>query len=63
MGYLDQFEAELAKKLGTPIDDPIIRFVSEKILESYRNGINAGQAGEEVIRSGKSRRPFGGKEK
>ena len=33
-----------------------VRWVSEKILESYRNGITAGRKGETVIRNGKSRR-------
>jgi hypothetical protein len=57
MGYLNQFEAELEHMLekgGSTAE--IIRFVSEKVLESYRNGIKAGKAGESVIRDGKSRR-------
>jgi hypothetical protein len=61
MGYLDEFEAELARKLALADDEATIRFVSEKILESYRNGIKAGQKGVQVIRDGKSRRPFPGK--
>src|SRR2546421_5069079 len=34
----------------------IVRRVSEKVLESYRNGITAGQKGVQVIRKGQSRR-------
>ena len=60
MTYIQQFEAELAQKLdnGTDNTAAIVRWVSEKVLESYRNGITAGQKGAQVIRHGKSRRPF-----
>jgi hypothetical protein len=60
MGYLNQFEAELARKLESAEDTAsIVRWISEKVLESYRNGITAGQKGVQVIRKGKSRRsPF-----
>ena len=39
MSYIEQFEAELVKKLQSA-EDPaaIVRWVSEKVLESYRNG-------------------------
>ncbi len=57
MTYIEQFEAELLKKLnGTEAEAVIVRWVSEKILESYRNGITAGQKGTQVIRKGQSRR-------
>ncbi len=58
MSYIADFEAELARKLDTGTEDTaaIVRFVSEKVLESYRNGITAGQKGEQVIRKGASRR-------
>ena len=57
MSYIKQFEVELAKKLDGPEDTAVIvRWVSEKVLESYRNGITAGQKGAQVIRKGKSRR-------
>jgi hypothetical protein len=60
MSYIETFEAELALKLegGTESTAEIVRFVSEKVLESYRNGITAGQKGATVIRKGESRRPF-----
>ena len=60
MTYLQQFEAELTKKLenGTDNTAAIVHLVSEKVLESYRNGITAIQKGAQVIRKGKSRRPF-----
>lgn len=57
MTYIQQFEAELLKKLnGTEEEASIVRWVSEKVLESYRNGITAGQKGVQVIRKGQSRR-------
>ena len=57
MGYIEQFETELAAKLNSTEETvSIVRWVSEKVLESYRNGITAGQKGAQVIRQGKSRR-------
>jgi hypothetical protein len=60
MTYIQQFEAELTQKLedGTDNTTAIARWVSEKVLESYRNGITAGQKGTQVIRKGQSRRRF-----
>jgi hypothetical protein len=53
MSYIEQFEAELGQKLnGNEDTTVIVRWVSEKILESYRNGITAGQKGAQVIRKG-----------
>ena len=57
MTYIELFEAELVRKLQSDEDaTSIVRWVSEKVLESYRNGITAGQKGTQVIRKGKSRR-------
>lgn len=57
MTYIQQFEAELLKKLNSTEDEAsIVRWVSERVLESYRNGITAGQKGTQVIRKGQSRR-------
>jgi len=58
MSYIEQFEAELARRLESGDEDSrsIVRWVSEKILESYRNGITAGQKGTQVKRQGQSRR-------
>ena len=57
MSYIEQFEQELIKKLQSSEDAAaIVRWVSEKVLESYRNGITAGQKGTQVIRKGQSRR-------
>lgn len=58
MTYIEKFEAELLRKLESSTEDSaaIVRWVSEKILESYRNGITAGQKGVQVIRKGQSRR-------
>ena len=55
--YIEQFEEELLGKLnGDEGTDSVVRWVSEKVLESYRNGITAGQKGATVIRKGESRR-------
>ena len=58
MSYIAQFEAELLKKLESSKDDTasIVKWVTEKVLESYKNGITAGRKGETVKRQGKSRR-------
>jgi hypothetical protein len=57
MSYIDEFEKELQAKLaGTGDEASIIRWASEKLLESYRNGITAGQKGAQVARQGTSRR-------
>ena len=57
MSYLEQFERELAQRIESAADTAsIVRWVSEKVLESYRNGITAGRSGKQVIRKGKSRR-------
>ena len=57
MSYIKEFEAELVKKLnGSEDDATVVRWVCEKLLESYRNGITAGQKGETVKRQGESRR-------
>ena len=57
MTYIEQFEAELVKKLASSEDTAtIIRWICEKVLQSYKNGITAGQKGATVIRKGESRR-------
>ena len=57
MTYIQEFEAEFQKKIeGSDDTAAIVRWVSEKVLESYRNGITAGQKGAKVIRQGESRR-------
>ena len=62
MSYINDFEQELMAKLNSQEDgQSVIRWVSEKVLESYRNGIKAGREGQTVKRDGQSRRrgPFG----
>lgn len=59
MKFLEQIEAEFLDKLrSAATDEELARYVSEKVLASYRNGIKAGQKGEVVKRDGKSRRPM-----
>lgn len=56
--YIDQVEADLVKKLQGPEDAAtIVRWVTERVLESYRNGISAGRKGAVIKRNGESRRP------
>jgi len=58
MSYIQQFEAELAKKLESGAEDTaaIVRWAGEQVLASYKNGITAGQKGATVKRQGESRR-------
>jgi hypothetical protein len=57
MTYIKEFETELVKRLeGDEDTGNIVGWISEKVLESYRNGITAGQKGVQVIRKGESRR-------
>src|ERR1043166_1711464 len=59
MTYIELFEAELVRKLQSDEDaTSIVRWVLEKVLESYRNGITAGQKGTQAI--GRGRAPSGG---
>ena len=57
MSYITDFESELTTKLNGKEDTAsIVRWISEKVLQSYKNGITAGQKGAQVIRKGESRR-------
>ena len=57
MSYITDFETEFAKKLeSSESSQALTKWVCEKLLESYRNGITAGQRGETVKRPGESRR-------
>jgi hypothetical protein len=63
MSYIEAFEQELIAKLNGKEDEAsVVRWVSEKVLESYRNGITAGQKGATVKRKGQSRRRGFGQE-
>jgi hypothetical protein len=56
MTFIQQFEMELRRKYDEAQDDDVLfRWICEKVLESYRNGITAGQKGAVVKRHGKSR--------
>jgi len=57
MTFIQQFETDLKAKLeGTEELEAVIRWASERVLESYRNGLTAGGKGAKVIRQGESRR-------
>jgi hypothetical protein len=51
VGYIERFESELARMLkGPSTAEAIVKWASDKVFESYRNGVevgkNAGSAGE-----------------
>ena len=55
MGYLQDFEAELKEKLKDIPEDSqkqLTRYIKEKIVESFKNGIQAGRL-VKAYRSGK----------
>ena len=55
--YIETFETEFRKRLAsTDSDDALVKWVSERVLESHRNGITAGQNSKTVKRQGESRR-------
>ena len=56
MSYITDFEGELTKKLedGTDNTTAIVRWVSEKILESFKNGVIAGKKGSQRIHKGQN---------
>lgn len=57
MNYVEQFEQDLVKKLDGKDDSAsIVRWAAEKLIESYKNGIAAGQKGATLMRKGASRR-------
>jgi hypothetical protein len=44
MTYIEQFEAELVKKLQAGEDSAALgKWIREKVLESYKNGLAAGK--------------------
>ena len=56
MSYIEQFEQELVAKLNAKEDNAaIVRWVSEKVLESFKHGIIAGRKRATVARQGQSR--------
>jgi hypothetical protein len=55
MTYLQSVEKEFREVLNRESEDEIARYFIEKLLQSYKNGLKAGQSGETVKREGKSR--------
>ena len=44
MGYMQEFEAELRKRLASGLTaDDVVTWVKKKVLESYRNGLSEGK--------------------
>jgi hypothetical protein len=57
MTFKDSFELSLAQRLASDgSGEAIVRWAGEQVLQSYKNGITAGQKGAKVIRQGESRR-------
>ena len=44
MGYMQQFEQELRAQLAKGDTDASVRWIKEKVLESYRNGLAVGKS-------------------
>jgi hypothetical protein len=57
MTFIEKFERDMAGflELDDSDSEAIIRWASERILQSYKNGIEAGRKGATVIRKGQSR--------
>jgi uncharacterized membrane-anchored protein len=46
MSYIKEFEQQLSEKLNSNQDSAsVVAWICEKVLESYKNGITAGQKG------------------
>lgn len=43
MGYIQDIEREVRELLDAGDTDAVVRFVKEKVLESYKNGIKEGK--------------------
>ena len=57
MTFMQKFEEEFTKKLlSSEKTETLVRWVCERVLESYRNGITYGRQGGMVKRQGESRR-------
>ena len=55
MNYIEQFESELTKKLEGPEHTAtIVEWLSQKVVESYKNGLAAGRKRVTVNRQGKN---------
>ena len=56
MSYITDFEGEFTKKLEDKAVNTteIVRWVSENILESYKNGVTAGKKASQRIRKGQT---------
>jgi hypothetical protein len=58
MSYIKDFEAQLKAKLESGAEDAamIIRWASEKVVESFINGVKAGNEAMQRIHDGKGHR-------
>lgn len=51
MSYIEQFGAELSKKLQSEDPASIVKWASEKIRSSYKNGAAAARRGSAKVKS------------
>jgi hypothetical protein len=57
MSYIKEFEAELAKQLQSGMDQATLtKWLSDKILESYKNGVVAGKRAAAILGQAKPRK-------
>ena len=55
MSYIKDFEVELSKKLNAHEDiASVVRWVSEKVLESFKHGIIAGKKAPQKAAQGQN---------
>lgn len=59
MSYIEQFEAELLVKLQSEEPASVVKWASEKLRSSYRNGAAAGRrdSGEDKVPRGTASAP------
>ncbi len=61
MGYIHDIEQVLTERLSDLAEErqnEVIQFVKERVLESYKNGIEAGEKGKTGQRSNRKDRRF-----
>jgi hypothetical protein len=55
MGYMQQFEAELRTQLATGDTEAIVRWVKQKVYESYEHGLKSQGAKKRPARKPETR--------
>ena len=55
MGYMQQFEAELRTELATGDTEAIVRWVKQKLYDSYKHGLESQGASKRPARKSEAR--------